>query len=176
MKRLFVALTCLILCAGAALAQRGKAPPDFYPMGYSGDTWTGEVTAFDNEQRTLTLTHGNGKNVSTFVASIPDAPYQWTRDLRKARVLDFPYDKQAKHQMFRYAGPGHAATLLPEGAPPSGMQQRPNPPDSNQITDFSDFMARRIIVYYTQRERKVGSVSEKYNDVWRILVLPDKKK
>jgi hypothetical protein len=55
------------------------------------------------------------------------------------------------------------------------MQQRPNPPDSNQITDFADFMARRIIVYYTQRERKVGSVSEKYNDVWRILIVPDKK-
>jgi hypothetical protein len=177
MQRLFVACASLILCAGVALAQRGKAGPDYYPMGYSGDTWTGEVTALDNEHRTLTLTYGSGKNIQTFVASIPDAPYEWRRDIRNARVLDFPYDKKAKTQMFKYEGSGTAASTLPDsGGNPSGMKVRPNPPDSNRITDLSDFMGRRIIVYYTTREQKVGGNKVKYNDVWRILVLAATKK
>ena len=57
MKRLFVALACLILCASVSVAQKGKADADYYPMGYSLDTWTGEVTGFDNKDRTLTLTY-----------------------------------------------------------------------------------------------------------------------
>ena len=174
--RLFILLTCLTLGAGVALAQRGKADPDYYPVGYPGDTWTGDVTAFDNDQRTLTLTHGSGKNAPTFVAYIPDAPYEWTRDIARSRVLDFPYDKKAKFQLFKYEGIGRAASILPEGADPSGMHRRPTPPDKNRITDFSDFMGRRITVYYTARERKVGDANVKYNDVWRILILSNKKK
>jgi hypothetical protein len=49
MKRFFVAFVCLIVCAGVSVAQKGKAEPDYYPLGYSGDTWTGEVTAFDKQ-------------------------------------------------------------------------------------------------------------------------------
>ena len=82
MQRLLVALACLIFCAGVAVAQKGKADADYYPMGYSGDTWTGEVTAFDNEQRTLTLTFIKDKKELTFVAYVPDAPYEWGRDAR----------------------------------------------------------------------------------------------
>jgi hypothetical protein len=178
MKRLFAALACLILCAGVSLAQKGKAEPDYYPRGYSGDTWTGGVTAFDNEQRTLTLTHGSGKNATTFVATIPDAPYEWTRDLRKARVLDFPYDKQASSQIFQYEGAGVMASVLPDSdvsTDGTGVIRRPNPPDSNRITDFADFKGRRITVYYTAREREVNGAKVKYNDVWRILVLSAKK-
>jgi hypothetical protein len=175
MKKLFPALACLILCAGVSLAQKGKADPDFYPVGYSGDTWTGEVTVFDNEQRTLTLTHGSGKNLSTFVANLPDAPYEWTHDIRGARVLDFPYDKKTTYQLFKYDGPGFAATALPDGVD-TGMKRRPNPPDSDRITDLSDFKGRIVTVYYTARERKDGGASVKYNDVWRIRVLPAKKK
>src|SRR5258706_14708595 len=86
-------------------------------MGYSLDTWTGEVTGFDNKDRTLTLTCTNGKEVLTFVASIPDAPYELGRDLHNFRVVDFPYQKDAKIQIFKYEGPGNAATILPSGAP-----------------------------------------------------------
>ena len=45
MKRFFVAFVCLIVCAGVSVAQKGKAEPDYYTLGYSGDTWTGEVTS-----------------------------------------------------------------------------------------------------------------------------------
>ena len=142
-------------------------------MGYTGDTWTGEVTAFDNEQRTLTLTHGSGKNTQTFVASIPDLPYQWRRDARNSRVIDFPYDKNRPVQIYRYVGPGFAASLLPEGAP--AEVRVPNPPASDVINDFAQFKGRKIVVFYIPREREVNGKAMKYNEVWRILVMPVKK-
>lgn len=173
MKRLFVVLACLILSSEIAVAQKGKAAgPDYYPLGYSGNTWTGEVTAFDNVQRTLTLTYTSGKKVETFVASIPNAPYDRGRDALNFRVIDFPYDKTAKVQVFQFVGPGGAGTLLPPGDVGTGTQRRNNPPDSNVIQDFSDFKGRRVTVYYTTRERTVGGAKEKYNDVWRIRILP----
>jgi hypothetical protein len=174
MKRLLVALIVLILCAGVSVAQKGKAEPDYYPLGYSGDTWTGKVTAFDNERRILTLTHASGKDVLTFIASIPDAPYEWSRDARNSRVLDFPYNKGAKYQTFKYEGHGDAGSRLPDMS--DGMQRRPSPPASNVISDLAGFMNKDIIVYYTPRDRKVNGVKEKYNDVWRILILSAKKK
>jgi len=57
----------------------------------------------------------------------------------------------------------------------TGIKQRPNPPASNVISDFGDFMGRRVTVYYTVRERKVNGVKEKYNDVWRIRILAAQK-
>ena len=156
-----------------AFAQKGAAESDYYPMGYSGDIWTGEVVAFDNEQRTLTLTHGSGKNAQTFVASIPDAPYQWRRDGSNSRVIDFPYDKGIAVQRYKYVGPGSAASILPEGAP--AEVRVPNPPASDVITDFAQFKGRKIVVYYTPRELEVNAQKVKYNDVWRIRVIPVKK-
>ena len=173
MKRLFL-LASLILCVEVSVAQKGRADADYYPLGYPGDTWTGEVTAFDNEQRTLTLTYTSGSKVLTFVASIPDAPYERGRDARNLRVIDFPYDKEAKFQTFVYMGPGGAGTLLTSGDSGTGLRRRTSPPASNVISDFSDFKGRRITVFYTTRERKVNGAGEKYNDVWRIRILPAK--
>ena len=141
MKRAFAGVIVVILYSGVLLAQKGKAEADYYPLGYPGDTWTGEVTAFDNEQRTLTFTYGKDK--LTFIATIPDAPYEWRRNGRNERVLDFPYDQKLKSQMYKYEGPGRAASLLPEGDESSGTKRVPNPPDSNRITDLSDRPIRR---------------------------------
>jgi hypothetical protein len=180
MKRLCVVLACLILCAEIAVAQKetvaqkGTVEYDYYPLGYDGHMWTGEVTAFDNALRTLTLTYTNGSKTETFVASIPDAPYERRRDGHGFRVIDFPYDKEAKFQTFVYVGRGGAGTLLPTGDM-TGKQRRPSPPDSNVISDFSDFKGRRITVFYTTRERKVNGAKEKYNDVWRIRILEAQK-
>jgi len=157
--------------AGVSVAQKGTAEADYYPLGFSGDTWTGEVTAFDNEARTLTLKYTNGKEVLTFVASIPDAPYEWRRDARNFRVVDFPYDKQSKYQTFKFEGQVSPQVLSPSG---TGMERRPNPPDSNVISDFHEFLGH-ITVYYTVRERDVNGAKQKYNDTWRIRILPGKK-
>ncbi len=176
MKRLLVAVICINVWVGIALAQKGKAEPDYYPLGYSGDTWTGEVTAFDNDLRTLTLTYTKDKKELTFVVSIPDAPYEWRRDARNFRVVDFPYDKTVNIQTFKYVGKGEGAAVIVPGGPSVGIQKRANPPSSNVINDLIEFMGRSITVYYTVQERKVGSEKEKYNDVWRIRILPAKKK
>jgi hypothetical protein len=175
MKRIFVTFISLLILAGVSMAQKGKADPDYYPMAYSGDTWTGEVTAIDNDQRTLTLTYVKGKNTTTFVATVPDAPYEWRHDARNYRVVDFAFDKKAEYQTFRYVGPGFVLTVLPEGVG-AGLQKRPSPPAANVINDFSDFKGRRVTVYYTSSERTVNGEKEKYNDVWRIRIIPANKK
>ena len=173
MKRVFAAVVFLILYSGVSIAQKGKADADYYPLGYPVDTWTVEVTAVDNEQRTLALTYGKDKLI--FIATLPNAPYEWRSNGRNERVLDFPYDQKLKSQMYIYQGPGHAASLLPEGDESGGTKRVPNPPDSNRITDLSDFVGRTITVYYTARERKEPSGKVKYNDVWRVKVLGKKK-
>src|SRR5690349_8510389 len=173
MKRAFVAIAFLILSSSVSIAQKGQAEADYYPIGYPGNTWTGEVTAFDNEHRTLTLTYGKDK--LTFIATIPDAPYDWRRNGRNERVLDFPYDPKLKSQMYKYDGPGRAGSLLPEGDESSGTKRVPNPPDSNRLTDLSEFVGRTITVYYTTREREQPSGRLKYNDVWRVKVQGAKK-
>jgi hypothetical protein len=157
----------------AGFAQKGAADADWYPAGYGGATWTGEVTAIDNDKRTLTLTHGSKKNAETFVASIPDAPYQWRRDARNSRVLDFPYDMRLKVQTYVYVGPGLVANILPDGAP--AKVHVPNPPAENVITDLSDFKGRRVVVYYTARDREDSGQKMNYNDVWRVRVISGKK-
>jgi hypothetical protein len=169
MTRLLLVPAFLIIFSGAIAAQQGTADPDYNTIGYPGKTWTGAVTAFDNAQRTLTLTSEDKK--STFVASIPDAPYERRRDARNYRVIDFPYDKSAKYQEFQYMGPGNAGTLLPSSDSGLGKQRRNNPSGSDVIGNLDDFMGRRITVYYTTREREVNGKKEKYNDVWRIRIL-----
>jgi hypothetical protein len=175
MKRVLIITVCLLLSVGLCQAQKKKADPDYYPMGYSGETWTGEVTAVSNEKRTLTLTHTKGKDVVTFEATIPDAPYEWARDARNFRVLDFPFDKKATVQTFKYIGTGEGAAVLIPDVMGAGIKKRPNPPASNVINDFSELMGRSVTVYYTPRERGAGKQKEKYNDVWRIRILPPKK-
>lgn len=172
MKGLLLASACLLLCAATCAAQKGKVEADFFPVGYEGDTWTGDVTAVDNAARTLTLTHKSGKKEETFVAALPDAPYEWTHDSHGERVLDFPFDKKSTYQVFKWEGPGFAATAMPTLG--NEIQRRPNPPDSNRIGDLSDFKGRRVTVYYTARERAEGGAAVRYNDVWRVRIFPKK--
>ena len=43
-------------------------------MGYGGDTWSGEVTAANNDTREITLTYTNGKKTQTWTGIVP-SPY-----------------------------------------------------------------------------------------------------
>jgi hypothetical protein len=46
----------LILSVAAGLqAQHGTAQNGYFPMGYAGDTWTGEVSAVNDASREITL-------------------------------------------------------------------------------------------------------------------------
>jgi hypothetical protein len=71
MKKLVLSLALVLLCTGAAVAQHGTAEPDYYPSGFVGDTWSGEVTAVTEDTREFTLTYTKGTNTQTFVGVLP---------------------------------------------------------------------------------------------------------
>lgn len=168
-KTLCFFLTILLILAVTNSAQKGVAEAGYYPKPYAGTTWTGKVTAFDNKHRTLTLTYSKGTKTQTFIADIPDAPYDQTNASGSITIIDFPYDKDAKFQNYRWSSPAGGIASI---APLELNTRKPNPPNSNRITDFGNFVGRTITVYYTSRERQVSGTNEKYNDVWRIKAFP----
>lgn len=170
MKRIFVGAILVIALYIPLRAQKGTPEPDFYPVGFSGSTWTGEVIEFDNQNRTLTLSTKKGKTPETFVAVIPDLPYQWLTDMQKVRVVDFPFDIKTDPQLYKYRGSGEFGG---DYAPPGGsdMKRIPNPPADQLITEFDQFKGRKVTVFYTVNTRKVNGQDEKFNDVWRIRVF-----
>jgi hypothetical protein len=145
-KRAFFFLTLTLACCAAAAAQKGTAEPDYYPLNYSGDTWTGEVTAVDNDKRELTLTYAKGKKPETFIAVIPDGGFGWGKDGGGDRVLMF-----------------------------FGENDKANAAAGMEKADLNEFMGRRIKVYYKRKDKKVGDEKVKLNEVFRIKVLKSEK-
>jgi hypothetical protein len=71
MKRVLIGVVLIVIAAGTAPAQKGTAEPDYYPPNYSGDTWTGHVTAVDENTREFTLTYKKKDKDETFVGVLP---------------------------------------------------------------------------------------------------------
>ena len=71
MKKLIIAFTLLLFFSGVSLAQKGTAEPDYYPQGYAGETWSGEVTSTNEDTREFTLTYTKGQKTQTFVGVLP---------------------------------------------------------------------------------------------------------
>jgi hypothetical protein len=67
MTKLALTLTFVFAAACAAAAQKGTAEPDYYPMGFNGDTWTGVVTEVSEDTREFTLTYKKGEKEQSFV-------------------------------------------------------------------------------------------------------------
>jgi len=65
MKYLFFVSAALALLTSASYCQHGTAPMGYYPLGYNGDTWTGEVTAVNKATREITLAHKDEKHGKT---------------------------------------------------------------------------------------------------------------
>src|SRR5271165_1782096 len=59
-------LVVLLFITTAALAQYGSAPPGYYPLGYSGDTFTGKVVSVDDSAQTISMLFDNGKKTQNF--------------------------------------------------------------------------------------------------------------
>ena len=72
MKSLCMIIGFLVIFVGSSSAQQGTAEPDYYPMGYFGDTWTGEVTFVNDDTREFTLTYKKGNKVQTFIGVLPN--------------------------------------------------------------------------------------------------------
>ena len=70
--RTFLVSVALISVIGAVvLGQKGTAEPDYYPQNYSGDTWTGVVTAVNEDSREFTLTYKKKDKEESFVGVLP---------------------------------------------------------------------------------------------------------
>ena len=66
MKRAFLATMFLMTFCLAVFAQHGSAGNGYFPPGYAGDTWTGDVVSTSDAMREITLTYTNGKKSETF--------------------------------------------------------------------------------------------------------------
>jgi hypothetical protein len=70
----YIVLAVCLLSLGVSLnAQHGTAPNGYFPMGYAGDTWTGEVRALDDAKREITLLYKGKKGDETFVGVVQPA-------------------------------------------------------------------------------------------------------
>jgi hypothetical protein len=71
MRNLFLLAWIVAISAAVSFGQKGTAEPDYYPQNYSGDTWTGIVTAVNEETREFTLTFKRKDKEDTFVGVLP---------------------------------------------------------------------------------------------------------
>jgi hypothetical protein len=54
-RAMLITIFLMTFCFGV-FGQHGTAPNGYYPMGYAGDTWTGEVVSTDDVTREINLT------------------------------------------------------------------------------------------------------------------------
>jgi hypothetical protein len=59
-------LALIFACTLLASAQHGDADSGYYPLNYHGDTWTGTVSSYDHESRTITLVYDHKGKIETF--------------------------------------------------------------------------------------------------------------
>ena len=70
MKRVLLCLAFLLVSSAVGLGQEGTAGSGYWPAGYTGNTWTGVVTAVDEDKRELTLTYTGKKKAETFTGTL----------------------------------------------------------------------------------------------------------
>jgi hypothetical protein len=61
----------LFLAVGAMHAQHGKASTANFPMGYSGDTWTGQLRSVDDATNKITLVYKGPRSTESFIGILP---------------------------------------------------------------------------------------------------------
>jgi hypothetical protein len=67
MRHRVLAVLLLIFVVSSLFAQHGTAANGYFPMGYAGDTWTGDVSAANDASREITLVYNSNKKTETFV-------------------------------------------------------------------------------------------------------------
>lgn len=65
-------LIVFFVFAGALSAQHGNAGNGYFPQGYNGDTWTGNVTGTDDTTRSITLAFDSKNKTETFTGVLKD--------------------------------------------------------------------------------------------------------
>ena len=82
----------LVIACFAAFAQHGTAPSGYYPLGYSGDTWTGEVVSTDAATREITISYMQKSKLETFTGVLMDNYQFKAKDgsLKELKPSDIP--------------------------------------------------------------------------------------
>jgi hypothetical protein len=91
-NKVSLVLSIVLSVSGIAWAQHGTAPGGYYPMGYQGDTWTGTVTAANDNTREITLSYTKGDKTETFTGVLQAGFSLKTKDgsMREAKPSDIP--------------------------------------------------------------------------------------
>jgi hypothetical protein len=63
-------LALTLTCGNFAAAQHGDAGPGYYRFNYHGDTWTGEISSFDQAAGVLTLKYEHKGKTETFTGML----------------------------------------------------------------------------------------------------------
>lgn len=149
-QKLLIACVLIGLSAVAATAQKGTAESGYYPPSFPQglNTWTGDVTAADEQKREVTLTYTHGNKTQTFVGYIQDSGVESGRDDLGDDVID--------------------VVPVKKGSP--GKAKEPEPRHLN----LQDLVGRHIKVYYFEREPKIDQTKMRVNVVIRIKVIPKK--
>ncbi len=90
-KAILILLFTLILSA-VVVAQKGTAEPGHYPMNYTGDTWTGEVTGTNDDTREITLSYKKKDKEETFTGVLEQGYKVKMKDgsYHELKVSDIP--------------------------------------------------------------------------------------
>jgi hypothetical protein len=81
-----------VVCPSATTAQHGTAPSGYYPPGFAGDMWTGEVIAVNDQTREITLAYRKKDRTETFTGVLPEGYRAKLQGggFREVKVSEFP--------------------------------------------------------------------------------------
>jgi hypothetical protein len=88
--RTFFLLLVTLLCASVAFGQYGRAPNGYYPSAYSGDTFSGKVTAVDEASEQITISIEEKKKAETFVGRLQEPCAVPSKDGKPMTAIDLP--------------------------------------------------------------------------------------
>ncbi len=88
--RTFFLLLVTLLCTYVAFGQYGRAPNGYYPPAYTGDSFSGKVTAVDEASGQITISFEEKKKAETFVGRLQEPCAVPSKDGKPMTALDLP--------------------------------------------------------------------------------------
>src|SRR5258708_16289147 len=86
MRHTLLAVFLLPAITGVLHGQHGTASSGYFPMGFSGDTWTGEVSTVNDATREITLVYNGKKKTESFVGVLQEGYQAKLKDGTVAEV------------------------------------------------------------------------------------------
>lgn len=98
MRHMAFAACILLALADLLHAQHGEAGNGYFPLGYAGDTWTGEVSEVNDDTREIALVYNGPRKTETFVGVLQQGYKAKLKDgsLAEVKVSLDPYRRRMK--------------------------------------------------------------------------------